>query len=189
MSKKRLIAISVLFFLLFLPGCGKIKQKISHVKQKTKAAVKLLLSFDETTEKCPSNLTFDNYPGFRDWYRIPLKYPYHLIIVDSFEKGTLHHYHGGDIRNPMVSSRFITGDIMAILPHETFLLFQKKSSGSIQKTQYGIFFYKTKELKIFDPESELNSLLPDTNFKKFITLEEAYQKFTRRISGNNEMEL
>ena len=30
--------------------------------------------------------------GFRDWWRLPLIYPYHLIMIDSFERGFLEKY-------------------------------------------------------------------------------------------------
>ena len=35
---------------------------------------------------------FYSYPGFRDWWRIPLVYPYQVRILDSFDCGYFEKY-------------------------------------------------------------------------------------------------
>ena len=47
---------------------------------------------------------FFTYDGFRDWWRLPLVFPYELQWIDTFESANLQRHRGGDVRNPNKSS-------------------------------------------------------------------------------------
>ena len=32
---------------------------------------------------------FYSYQGYRDWWRIPLRFPYQITLIDTFDYGTL----------------------------------------------------------------------------------------------------
>ena len=47
---------------------------------------------------------FFTYDGFRDWWRLPLVFPYELEWIDTFESANLQRHRGGDVRDPNKSS-------------------------------------------------------------------------------------
>jgi hypothetical protein len=50
---------------------------------------------------------FFTYDGFRDWWRLPLVFPYEMHWIDTFESGYLQRYKGGDVRDPNNSEETI----------------------------------------------------------------------------------
>lgn len=168
-----------LVMILFLSSCD-VGPRVKKAGQETRKFVKTLLLVDETSPKCPANITFDNYPGFRDWYRFPLQYPYHIIMIDTFDNGTLGKYTGGDIRNPNVSSKPVISGISAIIRRKEALVFRSTSLNGKEPIQYGIFFYATGKLEWFKDEPALKSFLKQSDKLEFDSLEKSYHEFIRR---------
>lgn len=142
MGRIKVFHISLFSVVFFLVACD-VKQKKERVAGSTKETIKRLLLLDETSPKCPKNISFDNYPGFRDWYRFPLKFPYHMIMIDSFDTGRLDKFNGGDIRNPNESSETVIGGIKAIIPLDTCLIF--RLAETTDTPLYRVFFFMSTE--------------------------------------------
>ena len=168
----------LLVMILFLASCD-VRPGMRKVGQETKKFVKALLLVDETSPECPAKITFDNYPGFRDWYRFSLHYPYHLIMIDTFDSGALEKYLGGDIRDPNVSSEHIVSGIVAIIKRKDALIFRSMSPDRRDIFRYGIFHYATGKLEWFSDEPALKNFLKQSGKLEFDSLEKSYNEFIR----------
>ena len=120
---------------------------------------------------------FYNYDGFRDWYRFPLVYPYHITMIDTFDRGWLDEYVGGDIRDPNVSSKSVLeGDISAIIQRDDSLIFklEKPDKGG---NLYGIFDYRSGEIRRFKDTDSLRGALEPGFPLLFESLKKAYDDY------------
>ena len=120
----------------------------------------------------PPQDAFFTYQGYRDWWRIPLKYPYQIIVIDTFNAGTIDKYdEGKDIANPNVTSVTSVADIIAVCPRDEYIIFRRKSD-------CGIFVYNTAETVLFLTEHELSAYLashyPNGQTLDFQSLESFY---------------
>ena len=108
--------------------------------------------FSDFSKDCPESCTFDNYPGFRDWYRFPVRYPYHFLMIDTLAFGCLEKYDGGDIRDPNLSSVPVDAcmDIVKLGWTSEFLIFERADQC------FGLFFFESGKCRIFDSRSERN---------------------------------
>ena len=161
---------SLFAVVLLLTGCSKIQSGVHVCKEKARELIRAL--FSDVAKECPDSITFDNYPGFRDWYRFPVRYPYHFLMIDTLESGTLAKYDGGDIREPNSSSVSVDGctDIIKLGWNSKFLIFECADH------RFGLFQFDSGQCRIFDSRSErdcgLAHPLPEENapsvfFEKF----------------------
>ena len=164
---------SIVFMLgmsLLLTGCSKIRSGVHFCKEKAQILIRVLSS--DVAKDCPDSVTFDNYPGFRDWYRFPVHYPYHFLMIDTLNSGTLAKYDGGDIRDPNSSSVSIDGctNIIKLGWNSEFLIFERADQ------RFGLFCFASGQCRIFDSRAErdrrLAHPLPEENapslfFEKF----------------------
>lgn len=96
---------------------------------------------------------FYTYTGFRDWWRFPLQFPFHVIIIDTFESGNIEKYDAaGDIADPNASSTEIVDDVTAISPAAEYVAFRRKKD-------WGVLIYRTEETLFFDTDTALISHL------------------------------
>ena len=125
---------------------------------------------------------FYNYMGYRDWYRFPLKYPYQMEMIDTFDTGIFGKYIGGDIRDPnksvegiLIVSALIQGDDCVI-----FRLPPEGTPGAADMnrppgSRYAIFRYDSGRLRFFADERSLMRELKTDAPLKFQSLEEAFR--------------
>ena len=159
---------------LFVTGCG-IRSTGGKVLRKLKEFARTLLLVDET-DPDSSRFTFDNYPGFRDWYRFPLQYPYHIVMSDDFSKGRLEKFNGGDIRDPNISSSSVLSGISGIIRKEDCLIFRRI------RYEYGVFDYRNGETRFFQSEDELKRSVGAEELP-FRSLKESYDDWFRQKSS------
>jgi hypothetical protein len=103
---------------------------------------------------------FFTYDGFRDWWRLPLVFPYELGWIDTFETADLQRYLGGDVRDPNKSSeqnvqgvRTITG-----FAFDRRFLIGREGPPYWEKTRpesWFIFEFSTATLTQFTSEPEM----------------------------------
>ena len=149
--------------LLALALCGCVDQNkaaaLAQKRQEGLAARKNYLEgrLDDADKKSVPDGFYD-YDGFRDWFRMPLVFPYELAAVDTTDILWLRRHNGkGPVSNPNLSSDQV-GRESPTLP-ETFsrlsmddsmLLFQ-----SSDKHELGLFLFSSGEFEFFASESEL----------------------------------
>ena len=142
--KKRLLFV-FWGLVVLLAGCGRLKK-----------------SSENNPPKIPPKDPFYNCKGFRDWYRIPLKYPYQVIMIDNWDDGSLEKYDGGNLEDPNRSSHSVMlENIIDLHLHEDYAFFRKED------WTYGYLQYSTGEVRLFETEEELKQfcLLRPDDFK------------------------
>ncbi len=118
---------------------------------------------------------FYNYCGYRDWWRFPLKYPYQMLMIDTFDVGNFEKYNGGDIRDPNNSSEGII-TVSAIIQQDDCVIFrlpEDKFYGN--EYLYAVFYYGSGQLHQFKDESSLKLELKTDLPLRFQSLEEAFR--------------
>ena len=123
-----------------------------------------------------SHPDFYSYEGFRDFYRFPLVYPYHITMIDTYGRGWLEEYIGGDIENSSESSNSILSDISAIIREDDRLIF-KLEKPDREGNLYGIFDYRSGEVLRFKDADSLRSELGMKDPLQFDSLEKAYNDY------------
>lgn len=94
---------------------------------------------------------FYSYQGYRDWWRIPLDYPYQIYIADSFEQGSFEKY------DPSTLVAEAQGDILipeitAFAENDKYWLFKSNKS-------FFLFDIATQKVQQFNSEKKLLKLL------------------------------
>jgi len=171
-----LLAVAIIFCLL--SGCG-IRTKAKKACREIKEFIKVVLLVDEVSPECPPHLNFDNYQGFWDWYRFPLKYPYHVIMIDDYKEGDIEKFNGKDIRNPREDADHIVSQVDSLSPQEIFVAFHISEKEDATKNKWGILQYESGEVLYFQTKEELlkKRSLPDL---KFYNLEYLYNQFSHK---------
>ena len=109
---------------------------------------------------------FYTYEGLRDWFRMPLVFPYQLMAIDSTTCFTLMRYNGkASVRDPNKSSESVQdGKSPNVeLSHLSFdgtMLFFKKYGVE----EYGIFLFVDGVFAFFNTEAELWSAAQGRGF-------------------------
>jgi hypothetical protein len=112
---------------------------------------------DETAKKSVPDGFYD-YEGVRDWFRMPLVFPYELDAADTTDILWLHRHNGkGPVSDPNRSSDQV-GRETPYLPEifsrlsmdDSMLLFQ-----SHNKNEFGLFLFSSGAFEFFASETEL----------------------------------
>ena len=125
---------------------------------------------------------FYNYMGYRDWYRFPLKYPYQMEMIDTFDTGIFGKYIGGDIRDPNNSVEGII-IVSALIQRDDCVIFRLPPEGAPGAadsdrppgSHYAVFRYDSGQLRFFADEESLRRELKTGSPLKFQSLEEAFR--------------
>jgi hypothetical protein len=105
----------------------------------------------ETRDTIPRD--FYTYSGFRDWWRMPLVFPYQLMCIDSRDSAFLEKYDPThSVSDPNNSSSGMFGGITRIATDNRLLVFETKSEGA---TAYGILQYGTGMRTDFGDEKQM----------------------------------
>ncbi len=122
-----------------------------------------------------------SYAGLRDYFRMPLIYPYSMASIDVLEKGTLQDERGikyiAKCRN---ENEPILQDITYFTFDRNMLLAKTEFSSSFDTVRYYIFKFKTRELEKFDNVSEMKAQALSFGFdtlKPMITIQEYFDNF------------
>jgi hypothetical protein len=93
---------------------------------------------------------FYTYDGFRDWWRMPLVFPYQLMCVDSKDRAFLEKY---DVRysvdDPNKSSSQLCYGISRLQTDNKVLVFERQEETNME---YGIFVYASATQSAFGDE-------------------------------------
>ena len=125
---------------------------------------------------------FYNYMGYRDWYRFPLKYPYQMEMIDTFDTGIFGKYIGGDIRDPNKSVEGLL-TVSALIQRDNCVIFRLPQEGAPGTadtdrppgSRYAIFRYDSGELRFFADEESLKRESKIDALLIFLSLEEAFR--------------
>ena len=130
---------------------------------------------------------FYNYMGYRDWYRFPLKYPYQMEMIDTFDTGIFGKYIGGDIRDPNKPVEGIL-TISALIQRDDCVIFRLPLAGAPgvadrnrpPGSRYAVFRYDSGQLRFFADEESLKRELKTDAPLIFQSLEEAFRNCSFR---------
>jgi len=96
---------------------------------------------------------FYTYDGFRDWWRMPLVFPYQLMCIDTHDNAYLEKSNSAyPVADPNKSSTGIFGDITRIATDNTILIFETKSGMAIS---YGLLQYESGARSEFAAEKQM----------------------------------
>lgn len=100
---------------------------------------------------------FYTYAGFRDWYRLPLVYPYEVTCIDVLERGQLSKHNGkGPVDDPNKSSEGVIWDVTRFTFDRNYLLLRcepEPSKGT--RIDWILFQFKTGKSDTFTTGEEL----------------------------------
>ena len=92
------------------------------------------------------------YPGFRDWWRIPLVFPWQINIADTFDRGSLEKYDFSSSIAEAENTSFLH-DITAFCDAENYWFFKD------EKHKFHAFHIRSEKLRRFDAEEEFRLFL------------------------------
>jgi hypothetical protein len=96
---------------------------------------------------------FYTYDGFRDWWRLPLVFPYQLVCIDTLDSASLEKYDTKfSVADPNVSSSEVFGDLTRLATDNRILLFETKIGSTIT---YGMMRYESGIRSDFTSEVQL----------------------------------
>ncbi|MHB9139143.1 MAG: hypothetical protein ACYC4Q_07050, partial [Victivallaceae bacterium] len=108
---------------------------------------------------------FYSFSGNNDWWRIPLVFPYQMIMNGDFYLGNLEKFKGGLLTEPQKSSAAAITFINKIVYDRKMLLFQRNiEKSSSEKQEWGIFEFKTAQCVIFSSENAMFKAALDKDY-------------------------
>ena len=156
--------IYILMALTLCMGCGRVKswqakQKARRAKEKAivVAGVAQRRSYlerhilDDIRSSIPES--FYTYSGFRDWWRLPLVFPYQLMFIDTRDSAYLEKYDPKHpVADPNKSSSGVLGGITHIATDSRTLVFETTSGAA---TSYGMLQYGSGTRSEYSDEEEM----------------------------------
>ena len=156
-----LVSSLALAVVTFFGGCDRWQRSVEACKQAAHDGLTARKAFlagalpESVRSAVPED--FYAYEGLRDWFRMPLVFPYQLEAVDSTLYFRLMRYNGKvSVRDPNKSSENVRDGVspMTALSHlsfdRTMLLFKKEGVD-----EYGIFSFLDGGFASFATEAEL----------------------------------
>ncbi len=144
-----------------------------------KIATRKALTDPAVLQKAPED--FFTYNGFRDWWRLPLVFPYELEWIDTFESANLQRHRGGDVRDPNKSSENVQ-DIGKIT-HCSFdrrFLIGRQGPTSFDKDRpesWFIFEFAPATFKEFGSESKMLEAAKSRGYTGGLSLKSIEQNY------------
>ena len=184
----RIILVSslALAVVTFFGGCDRWQRSVEARKQAAHDGLTARKTFLSAalpeSERSTVPEDFYAYEGLRDWFRMPLVFPYQLMAIDSTTCFMLMRYNGkASVRDPNKSSESVQdGTSPSVeLSHLSFdgtmLIFKKYGV-----EEYGIFLYVAGEFASFATEAELWSAAQSRGFcgpKRLIPVVAAFENY------------
>lgn len=131
-----------------------------------------LKSMQPTDSIIPNS--YFSYTGLRDYFRMPLIYPYSITAIDVLEKGIKY------IAADHNENELILHDITDFTFDRNILLAKTESSSSLNSIRFYIFNLSTRQLEEFNTEKEMKIQAAKFGFdtiKPMITIQEYFDNF------------
>ncbi len=121
---------------------------------------------------------FYTYDGFRDWWRMPLVFPYQLKCINTHDRANVETYNPDyPVANPNKSSQHIFGGVVRLATDNTILVYERRN-GATQV--YGILIYATGELTEFNEKDKLWKAAGDAGYTQeysLLTVKELFRYY------------
>ena len=141
-------------------GCGKVQkwradrnarnEKIVAGINSRRAYLEKYLSQD-SVRSIPE--AFYSYDGFRDWWRMPLVFPYQLLCVDTKERACLEKYDARyPVEDPNKSASQLLHGICRLRTDNKLLMFEWKEGDNLK---YGLLVYASGSQSTFGDERSM----------------------------------
>jgi hypothetical protein len=120
-----------------------------------------------------------NYDGFRDWFRVPIRWPYGMESIDTLDRGTLQkNVAGGRSDDPNAQCKSVAD--VANITHYAWdanvLLFKELRDG---KTGWGAVEFDSEIVRRFSTEADLMKWAHDRGCKASGDLPSVKENFER----------
>ena len=159
MNKKTIFV--ALAAMALLGGCEKWQRSVEARNKAARDGLvtrkAFLASVLPESERATVPDDFYTYEGLRDWFRMPLVFPYQLVAIDSTTCFTLKRYNcKASVRDPNKSSESVQDgkssnvELSHLSFDGTMLLFKKYGV-----EEYGIFLFVDGVFAFFNTEAEL----------------------------------
>ena len=123
--------------------------------------------------------TFYTYAGLRDYYRMPLVYPYSIHAIDDLEQGFIDNEEGiKNIAKDANKSKHVMHSITAFSFDKGILI--AKTEFFDKEIKYKVLQFNNGEISTFDHEKEMKNKAYSLGFdtlKPMMSVKEYYNKF------------
>ena len=107
--------------------------------------------------------------GFRDYYRMPLIYPYALVSIDDVKLGYLTDESGiKNIFNESNRRKSILGDITRLSFNSDYLLVEIDSEQDNKSEKYAVLNLKNEEIVKFESKELFDNFTDSINYTPFV---------------------
>ncbi len=162
---------------------AQVENKVKEQAEQRRKKINYLMSGVPDNIKPKIAADFYELCGQKDWWRIPLVYPYQLVMIEDFYLGSLEKYKGGPLTEPRKSSTAAITFINKIAFDKKMLLFQRNVElNNSEKQEWGIFEFKTGQCIIFPSENAMFKVALDKDYEgelKLHSLLYQYRDFFR----------
>ena len=145
---------------------AQVESKVKELAEQRRKKINYLMSGVPDNIKQRIAMDFYEFCGQKDWWRIPLVYPYQMIMIEDFYLGSLAKYKGGPLAEPVKSSAAAITFINKIAFDRKMLLFQRNIElNNSEKQEWGIFEFKNGQCIIFPSENAMFKVALDKDYE------------------------
>ena len=143
----------------------------------------LLFAGCDTSPAPPGRAGFDTYCGYRDNWRFPLCFPFHMVMIDDFARGHLEKYDPTKQIEDISASETLATQVTRIAMQPDRVIFQR-TPGDNDPSSYGVLDYRDGTVRRFADEAELLEYLRGAGIAApdWTGLEQAYNKVWKSLS-------
>jgi hypothetical protein len=117
------------------------------------ARVNAVKALNPSVLTTPINDEFWTYDGFRDWYRVPVRYPYSMESIDTLDAAALHVNHAnGKCSDPNTQESGVLYRITYYSTDAAMLLYRRDDNDNVT---WGIFVYDTALTTTFPTKDDM----------------------------------
>jgi hypothetical protein len=117
--------------------------------------------FSNTDSEIPES--FFSYFGFRDYYRLPLTYPFSIHCIDELDNGQLYNekFVTEFDRNDNGETALNLSEIYAFLVDKNYLVAELKTA----RNTFVIYYFSSDKQEVYQTKSQVLTRLKQLNFK------------------------
>lgn len=125
---------------------------------------------------------FYTFPGQNEWWRIPLVFPFQIIIVEDFYMGTLERFKGETASELSDSSTEILTFITRMAYDRKVMLFERNiQQNDAGKKEWGIFEFKTGQCTVFNSEHQMIKAAMEKDYEGDFNLHSLLYHYRQRF--------